>query len=172
MKKLILLSLLVLAGLTFNSQAQQTSVVSTNLGSTNQVFMLLSSRASIKSLQISTAVASGCMVEFFDAYSTAAPYYGTNSTNGIYVSRASSNYTSVVTSTDLTGGTTNYLTNSGIFTYNTTNAAATNALTAKGAFVQAGNTVGSYTVDMNFQKGVAVRVNTNCSIVVYYNLGQ
>lgn len=171
MKKLILIAGLVLSGLTFNSQAQQTSVVSTNLGSTNQVFMLLSSRANIKSVQISTAVASGCMVEFFDAYSTAAPYYGTNTTNGIYVSRASSNYTSVTTSIDLTGGTTNYLTNTGIFTYNTTNAAATNAVSAQGTFVQAGNTVGSYTTDMLFQYGVAVRVNTNCSIVVYYNKG-
>lgn len=140
--------------------------ISTNLPA-NGTYLLSTNNASVYSVEITSS--SVAMLQFFDMDSLAAPYYGTNSTNGAWVGRLTypTNY---VTSFIGYNGYTNYYTNVGMWTISQTNAASTNALSPLFTAVTAGNTYAVYNVDALFSRGISVLANpcTNVSIVINY----
>jgi hypothetical protein len=165
MKKL--LSIAVLIGLTVAANA---AVFSTNIVATASTNILLTtSRASVYSVELTSPAST--MIELFDCDSVAAPYNGTNSTNASYVSRTTY-ATNIATSYVGANGYTNWYTNSGLWTVTTTNAASTNALTPQLTFVAQANTVGSYSTDALFTRGICVRCTTNVTLVINYKSAQ
>jgi len=165
MKKLITLIGLGFT-LSFTSNAQQLQAISTNTVDF-RCYTLLTTAADVKQVVVSTAAAGGVNVQMFDNALLTAPYYGTNITNGIYVSRGTYTTNVNMSWTNFDGAISTF-TNTGIVTYNITNAGATNVLAPRAVFVQAANTVGTYNTDITFTRGITLWVSTNASIVLYY----
>lgn len=163
MKKLILTGLLVLSVLSAKAELIATNLTTTGAG--GNTFLLLSDRASVYSVEISASVAG--LVRLYDQSTVAAPYYGTNYVTAEYTGR-SSYATNIVSTYVGFNGMTNRYTNSGIFTYETTVAAATNALNPSAAFSVAAGTYAVYSTDALFTRGIAVHSTTNVSIVINY----
>jgi hypothetical protein len=160
MKKL-LITLGLAIGLTANA-----AVVSTNVASGSQAFLLLSGAVNVYQIQISSDVA--CTVDFYDAVQLTAPVFGTNYTNASFVSRVSYASNGIVTQNIGATGTTNYLTNNYIYTLLVTNAATTNVLPKQASIaVAAGESV---VADVAFTttKGITYRPTTNVSVILYY----
>jgi hypothetical protein len=137
----------------------------------NGVYLLSTNRAAVYSIEISST--SPCALDFYDVRSAAAPYYGTNNVNAEYVTRTAS---MVSYASNFIGsyGTTNWWTNYGIASVNTTNAAATNVAPVLVGVVGAANTYIVYNTDALFSKGISVnaRQATNVAIVINYSSGQ
>lgn len=154
-----------------SAKAQQLIPLAINLQTTpNNTTLVLSNRLNIKEIDI--AAGSGqVLLELYDQNNTNAPLWGTNYVGSNYVSVA--RYATNIASSFVDPGTgyTNWYTNQGIFTYNVTNLASTNALARSAAFVVQPNTAQAFNTDLLHIKGLTVRCNTNASVVVYYNPG-
>lgn len=167
MKNKILIGLSLIVGLAFASLSEA-AVISTNV-TTGGVFRLLNDRASVYSVIVSSDKA--CVVELFDQNSIVDPQWGTNYVSGLYLGRAqyATNY---VTSYVGYNGFTNWYTNSGLWSYTITNAAATNALSPMGVFPVSANLAMVNTTDMLFVRGIVMRTSTNATVVINYRSGE
>lgn len=138
-------------------------------GSTNVNFStcVISNNVEVVEIDVITPVVTGCLVNFFDTQSNGAPMFGLSNTVAGYVSRIGSN---ILYATSFIGynGVTNYYTNQGFWTYNVTNAAATNALPAQGAMLAINGVVNQYKGSILVSQGFSIQVSTNATIVVYY----
>lgn len=114
-----------------------------------------------------TTSATASLVSFYDCPSLADPIRGTNYLTSSYISRAgfSTNY---VTSYVGYNGYTNFYTNQGFWTYNVTNAAATNVLAPQAALFANNTTIASYNNSVSFQQGVSILAQSNTTVVLYY----
>lgn len=151
------------------SNGQQLIPWTTNIANGTCV-LVTTNRLNIRQVQISAAQDS-VKFEIFNNDSLATPKFGTNYTLSSYVSKNSYS-TNIWSSFIDSGGVTNYYTNSGIFTYSVTNAASTNVLSPSFVGYAQPNTVISFNTDILNEKGTVIRASTNCSVVLYYNLGQ
>lgn len=148
MKKLLLIAALI-GSFALSVKAELSA--STNGGGT---FVLLSSRA-----HASTIILTGTnttTVYLYDMNTLAAPYFGTNTTNAAYTSKASYP-TNIATSFVDYQGLTNWYTNTGTYTYLVTNAVGTNALTPIAVLSVGSGIPVVYTGDWLFSKGISVR---------------
>ncbi len=166
MKKLLFVCFLLI-GLA----SAKADLISTNLATTanTNTFLLLADRASVYSVELTATVP--CLVKLYDNATLAAPGNGTNYVTAEYIGR-SSYATNVATTYVGANGLTNWYTNSYVFTYSVTNAAATNALTPSASFVVAAGTYAVYNTDALFTRGIVAWSSTNCSIVVNYRSGR
>lgn len=168
MKKFLILSAAIMLLGISNSKAL---VVATNIlaDATTPAFLVLPTGASVYNVELTAT--QPVLVKFYDQNTLAAPFFGTNYTNGGYVS-VSTYPTNIVTSFVGYNGVTNWYTNTGQFTYYTTNAGSTNILPLMGAFVVGANSMAVYNVDQLHRKGIVITANTNVSIVINYTRGQ
>ena len=151
MKKLLLISAML--GLAVSSFGQ--TVFSTNSIAAGSHLLSVGNQ-SIYRIQLTAATNLPVVVEFFDNDSLAAPYYGTNYTTAAYTTR-SSFATNLVTSAISITGYTNYFTNSGYFTYTTTNSAATNSMSPGLVLSVPASGSTEVTLPAQFFRGVVVR---------------
>lgn len=165
MKKLLIIGLL--AASTYIAGA---ATLATNLAASG-VYLLSTNRASVYSVEITSQ--SPTMLSFYDCDFVGAPIYGTNTTNGAWVSR-NTYATNYVSSFVGYNGYTNWYTNAGVWTLTTTNSATTNQLPVMFSAVTAGNTYAVYNVDALFARGITVLGNpcTNVSVVINYRSAQ
>lgn len=152
--------------------AAQAAIVSTNT-TEGETFVLRSGRASVYSITLSTTALSPATVRLYDNTNAvdSDPYFGTNYVTAEYISRASYP-TTIVDSYISPVGFTNWYTNTGIYTYTVTNAAATNELTPNAVLAVGANSVMAYDMDSLFVKGITVMADTNIGIIVNYRSGQ
>lgn len=170
MKKFILSLGLVLGLCAVSAQA---AVFSTNItaSAANATFLLFTNRASIYNVILTGPY--NALVNMYDCDSVTAPYYGTNYTLNSNLVTVSSFATNIVGTFVGSNGYTNYSTNTGIYTYNTTNTLLqTNALTPLLSFPVAANTFETFNTDALFTRGLTVIVTTNVTITVYYRSAQ
>lgn len=169
MKKLLILA--IASFLAFDSQAQQTTPFTTNIAGISVPFVLLTTRANVKQIVVANSKLSPVTVEFFDNDSLAL---GTNGTNIILPAYVSRSYYSTNIASSFVGvnGVTNWYTNSGVFTYNVTNAASTNTLAAAWTGAVGASQAQVFNTDFLCVRGVVVRADTNCVVTFYYNSGQ
>jgi hypothetical protein len=139
-------------------------VLSTNLPA--GVFLISTDRANVYSITITGGTNS--VVSLYDCDTVADPYYGTNYVSAEWIGR-SSYATNIASSVVGYNGYTNWFTNSGIFSYSVTNAAATNALTPLAVFAHGANFAETYNTDALFIRGIVARASVGCSIVINYN---
>lgn len=168
MKKFLLLICLTAVVVAANAQLQ----VATNMTSVlaGPARLLLNDRASVYNVVV-TAPDDNVTVLFYDQNTVAAPYYGSNYVTSAYVSYTA--YPSnIVTSYVGFNGVTNWYTNSYSFTLATTNAAATNAMSAVLTVPVSRGLSSTITTDALFTRGIVVRATTNANIVVNYRSGQ
>lgn len=133
---------------------------------TGGTYLISTNRASVYQVELTSTT--GTLVQFYDAESLAAPYYGTNYVSAAYPYR-STYATNYVTSYIGSNGYTNWYTNAGVWTVTLTNAAATNALRTLGAFVVSANTYAVYNTDMLAARGLVFTTTTNVAVVVNYH---
>lgn len=129
--------------------------------------ILIPGNVTVQEVDVITTVATGSTITFYDAPTNTVPTYGISNTVASYNSRAgySTNY---VYSFVGYNGVTNWYTNSGYWTYNVTNAAATNALAPQGAMYAVSGVINKYNAPMSFSQGMSVTVSTNTQLIVYY----
>lgn len=162
--KLSLVAILVATVFTSNA-----AILSTNYVGTNAVALLSTNRASVYSIGL-VATNAGT-ISIYDCDNIAVPLYGTNYTNGAWISRTSY-ATNLVTSYVGTTGFTNWYTNVGLFTATITNAAATNALSPLVVLPFGANQAVTYQIDALFARGVTILPSANVGIDIYYNRAQ
>lgn len=165
MKKL-LLTIMLGSAFSFSIKA---ATIATNLPATNIVSLLTTNRASVYSLTLSSP--KDTVVLFYDSDNIAAPFYGTNYTNGSFNYRVSTNITSATSFVGVNGYT-NWYTNVGQVTYTLTNSGATSQLPIIGAMAVAAGTIQAKNVDWMFTRGISVLCNTNATIIIDYRTGQ
>lgn len=170
-KKLLALSMLV-SLTTTDIKADVLTGTILDTGAIRNTILITTNRASVYSIEI-TATANA-VVKFYDIDATNDPYWGTNYVNSSYVSRNTYASNAIVSSFVGYNGYTNWYTNTGVYTVQTTNAANTNALQPMFAAVVAGNTYATYSVDALFVRGIAAVATsgTNVSIVINYRSGR
>ena len=134
--------------------------------SPNVPVIAVSNNVTIQGVSFLTPSGSGT-VAIYDNISTNAPYLGTNYVTSAYVSRASY-ATNTVTSYVGYNGYTNYYTNTGYWTYNVTNAAATNVLTPQGVFPVISGVVSTYNTPVAANLGAVFVATTNTTALIYY----
>lgn len=169
MKKiLIITALALLSGL----QAYSAIIATNIVGSSGSVYLLTTNRASVQSIQLYSATATGSTVRFYDSDSLADPYYGTNYVvSGSYITK-STYPTNYVTSFVGYNGYTNWYTNAGIWTLSTTNTASTNALSPLNVYIAPANAIAVYDADLIFTRGISAMITTNVNVVITYKSGQ
>lgn len=129
-------------------------------------YLLSTNNISVTSVEITSPTTT--TVQLFDCASVADPYFGTNYVTSAWVGRQSL-ATNLVSSYVGYNGYTNWYTNVGIYTITVTNAAATNALPAMGAFGVSANAYATYSFDALFTRGVCATIGaTNASVVINY----
>lgn len=156
-------------GLLLIAASANAAVFSTNISQVlnNPAHRLMSTNANVYQIQISTTSASGAVVDFYDCNQLTAPAFGTNYTNAPYHSRTVFTTNYGVANVGATG-TTNWITNSGIYTLSVSNAANTNLLPKMVSLAVGANQAVIADVDVTFTKGICVLPNTNISIILYY----
>lgn len=169
MKKIILSTVL---GLIAGVQAYA-AVFSTNItaSASSPAFLLFTNRASVYNVILTGGY--NTLVNMYDCDSVAAPYNGTNYTVTSNLVTVSSFTTNIVSSYVGSNGYTNWTTNTGLFTYSTTNSSLqTNALTPLLSFPVAANTFETFNTDALFTRGLVIQVPTNVTVTVYYRSAQ
>jgi hypothetical protein len=163
MKKLLNIITLATALFAINASA---AVLSTNITVGNTAYLL--STKGLDVYQVIVTSDKAVTVEMWDMGTLAAPFYGTNVTNGAYVTRTSV-ATNYVTSYVGFTGYTNWYTNTGRWTVTNTVAAGTNAATPIQVVATSANVSSAYDTPFSVTRGLVVRPSTNATLVFYYN---
>lgn len=175
MKKLfITIGLVCFVGLTSKGQAAIDQVLAGTLttpggalsGTTN-VFQITTNRATVHRIQLSSS-ATG-IIQMYDSDNTNAPFFGMFTTNDTYWTRSS--YPTNYVTTYISGltGTTNVMTNSGVWTYFVTNAPNTNQMNASYAAPFTANIAFlDQNLNMTFARGITIRTTTNVNYSIWY----
>lgn len=142
------------------------AVLSTNIATGAQAYILLATNANVYQVQLLSSV-NPVIVDFYDSKQITAPAFGTNYTNATFVSKTTF-ATNIVTENIGSTGTTNYLTNVGVFTLLVTNTANTNQLPKVASFAVGANGAILADTDLIFARGVSVRPSTNVTVILYY----
>lgn len=166
------LSLLV-GLLTLSSVKAADSVFMTNsvngAGTTN-AFVLLTNRAIIHDITI-TGGANALTVKLFDEDRNSAPWWGTNFVTSNYTAVLS--YPTNITSTNISEtGITNIFTNSYTYTYTSSIAAVTNAMTPILALAAPANQSATLSgLSVLGVRGITAQCSTNATIIFRYSSG-
>lgn len=162
MTKLMVIAALLLASVAFSAAKAATATATVTTASTNS---LITVGARIQSYVVANSSAATCTIKFFDAPSTSLTYTNPAYTN--YVSYT----TNIVTSYVTYSGVTNSLTNSGLYSYSSTVAAATNNYrTIVTLTVPAGETVTYTPTDGTLVSfGLTSTNSTNAAITITYS---
>lgn len=153
------------AGGTGYTGAPAASVLTVTLAP-NVPLVVLTNNVTVQGVSFLTPAGTG-LVSLYDASTTNAPIYGTNYVTSSFISRASY-MTNYVTSFVGYNGYTNWYTNNGVWTYNVTNAAATNALSPQSVYPVISGVISTYNSPVSIQQGLSLVATTNVTAFISY----